>query len=60
MTALQNSMQAFFSCLKSISTIVFATQDAYKWTVLITLVANVGAMTSYLTFLRLDRRSQSP
>jgi hypothetical protein len=34
---------------------VFSSESTYKWTVLITLLANFCALASYLNFLRIKR-----
>jgi len=56
MAALQPSLQAVFNLCKQVTTMTFSTQATYKWTVLITLIANFGALASYLNFLRLKRK----
>lgn len=58
LTALQSALQSYFSLHKYIACMIFSTEATYKWTVLITLLANFGAMTSYLNFLRIKRKEK--
>ena len=39
-------------------TLVFSNRGSYKWTVLISLIANVGAVLSYLNYLRSYREGE--
>lgn len=47
----QSSLQSLFGLLKFVVMIVFSKKEQYKWSVLITLLANLGAMSSWLLYL---------
>jgi iron-regulated transporter 1 len=47
----QSSLQSLFGLLKFVVMIVFSKKEQYKWSVLITLLANIGAMSSWLLYL---------
>ena len=56
MIALQPAVCSLMTVCKFVMSLVFSTPDLYKWTTLITILANVSAMTCFLSYMFLTRK----